>query len=143
MSPQENQAIVRRLFDEIFNKGNFAVADEIIAGDYQDHSPLPAPESGPQGFKMRAQMLRAAFVSQVVFGPFLADGDLVAFTWGLTGVHDGAFVGIAPTGKQVSLSGINVERLAGGKIVEHWSQFDLVGLLRQMEATSLPRPGGG
>ena len=79
--------------------------------------------------------LCSAFVEEALFGVFLAENDLVAFTWTFQGVHRGTFAGIAATGKKVTLSGINVKRLENGKIVEHWSHFDLAGLLKQMNAT--------
>jgi predicted ester cyclase len=87
-------------------------------------------------------MLRAAFVEQATFGDFLTDGDFVAFPWQATGTHKGAFAGVAPTGKQVTLNGINIERFRDGKVVEHWSQFDTVGLLRQMGALPPPQKPG-
>lgn len=139
MSSEENKALTHRLFDEEFNKGNPAVIDEIIAADYQDHSALPAPAPGPEGFKKRAEMLRAAFAPKMTFGNFLAEGDLVAFTWTMSGIHQGVFANVPPTGKPVTVHGINVERFQDGKIVEHWSQFDAVGLMRQIGG--LPAPG--
>ena len=136
MSAAENKAIVRRLFDEGFNKGNVQLANEIIAPDYVDYSPIPAPMPGPEGFAKRMAGLRAAFVQEAVFGVFLAEDDLVAFTWTFSGVHNGPFAGVPPTRRKVTLSGINVERLKDGRIVEHWSQFDLAGLMRQITADS-------
>jgi predicted ester cyclase len=136
MTPEENKAIVRGLFDELFNKGNSEAANEVISSDYVDHSPIPAPMSGPEGFAKRTVALRSAFVQVAEFGVFLAEGDLVAFTWTFKGVHNGPFAGLEPTGKQVTLSGINVERMKEGKIVEHWSQFDLAGLMRQIQSPS-------
>jgi len=132
MSTEENKAIVRRLFDEGFNKGNVEAANEIIAADYIDHSPIPAPMPGPEGFAKRMSALRTAFVQEAVFGVFLAEDDLVAFTWTFNGVHNGTFAGVFATGRQVTLSGINVERLKDRKIVEHWSHFDLAGLVKQI-----------
>ena len=136
MSAAENKAIVRRLFDEGFNKGNVQLANEIIAPDYVDYSPIPAPMPGSEGFAKRMAGLRAAFVQEAVFGVFLAEDDLVAFTWTFSGVHNGPFAGVPPTRRKVTLSGINVERLKDGRIVEHWSQFDLAGLMRQITADS-------
>ncbi|MBX3195011.1 MAG: ester cyclase [Microbacteriaceae bacterium] len=122
---------IRRFFDAGFNRGEF-LASEYVADDYVDHSPLPAPKPGAEGFGMRMQALRTAFVDEAVFGVFAAEGDLVAFTWEFRGVHRGAFAGVEPTGRTVSLAGINVERVRDGLIVEHWSQFDLAGLMRQL-----------
>lgn len=131
--PEANSARIRRFFDAGFNTGEVDTA-EYVAADYIDHSPIPAPGPGPDGFAKRMAALRAAFVDTATFGAFLAEDDLVAFTWEFSGVHRGAFAGVDPTGKQVSLAGINVERVADGKIVEHWSQFDLAGLVRQLNS---------
>jgi predicted ester cyclase len=124
---------IRHFFDAGFNRGEI-LAVEHVADGYVDHSPIPAPQPGPVGFGMRMEALRAAFVDEAEFGVFVAQGDLVAFTWEFRGVHNGAFAGVPATGRTVTLPGINVERLAGGKIVEHWSQFDLAGLMRQLTA---------
>jgi steroid delta-isomerase-like uncharacterized protein len=134
MSTAENKNLVRRMFDEAFNQGNTSFIYEMVAPDYVDHSPIPAPAPGPEGFAKRTMALRSAFVQEALFGVFLAENDLVAFTWMFQGVHQGTFAGIAATGKNVTLSGINVERLENGKIVEHWSHFDLAGLLKQLNA---------
>jgi len=134
MSIDENKAIVRRMFDEAFNMGNTSFVNEVVAADYIDHSPIPAPASGAEGFAKRTDVLRAAFVEEAVFGVFLAEGDLVAFTWTFNGTHKRIFAGIPATGKKVTLSGINVERLKDGKIVEHWSHFDLAGLIKQISS---------
>ena len=120
------------MFDEAFNKGNTSLINEVFAPGYVDHSPIPAPVPGPEGFAKRSVALRGAFVEEALFGVFLADNDLVALTWTINGVHHGTFAGIAATGKKVILSGINVERFENGKIVEHWSQFDLASLMKQM-----------
>jgi len=87
------------MFDEAFNKGNTDPIYELIAADYIDHSPIPAPAPGPHGFAKRTAALRAAFVQEAEFGVFLAEGGLVAFTWTFNGVHNGPFAGIPATGK--------------------------------------------
>ena len=134
MSTNENKAAVRRMFDEAFNLGNTSFINEMVAADYIDHSPMPAPAPGPEGFAQRTTILRTAFVEEVEFGEFLAEGDLVAFTWNFAGVHKGVFAGVPATGRKVTLAGINFERLKEGKIIEHWSQFDLVGLMKQINS---------
>jgi predicted ester cyclase len=131
--PNQNADCIRRFFDDGFNRGEINAAD-YLADDYVDHSPIPAPALGRAGFVMRMEGLRAAFVDTATFGAFVAQDDLVAFTWEFNGVHRGPFAGVAPTGRAVTLAGINVERLEKGFIVEHWSQFDLAGLVRQLTA---------
>jgi steroid delta-isomerase-like uncharacterized protein len=135
MSTEENKVIVHRMFDEAFNRGETSFVNEVVSPEYIDHSPIPAPVPGPEGFAKRTAALRAAFVQEVVFGVFVAEGDLVAFTWTFIGVHHGTFAGVPATGKPVTLSGINVERLKAGKIIEHWSQFDLAGLMKQINGS--------
>jgi predicted ester cyclase len=132
MTAEDNKSNTRNLFDQLFNQGNPSKVDEMIAPDYVDHSALPPPAPGPDGFKMRARMLSSAFSPKMTFGPFLAEGDLIAFTWSMKGTHQGKFAGAEPTGAEISIDGINIERFQDGKIVEHWSQFDLAGLLRQI-----------
>jgi predicted ester cyclase len=138
MTNQVNKSLTMRLFDQVFNHGNPDVIDEIVGADYVDHSSLPAPAPGIDGFKKRTQMLRAAFAPAMAMDSFSAEGDLVAFAWTMRGVHQGMFANTPPTGRSISVSGINIERFKDGKIVEHWSQFDALGLLRQIGA--LPSP---
>lgn len=132
-SPDDNRARVRHLFVAGFGGEELPIAD-FVAESYVDHSPIRAPAPGSAGFAQRMAMLRAAFVDEVHFGVFVAEDDLVAFTWEFAGVHRAPFAGIPPTGRAVTLAGINVERLADGRIVEHWSQFDLAGLVASLKA---------
>ncbi|MEW6086371.1 MAG: ester cyclase [Chloroflexota bacterium] len=132
MSTEENKKLVQRLFDEAFNQQNSSPIHELVAAEYVDHSAIPAPAPGAEGFKKRVEMLRAAFAPKMSFGEFLAENDLVAFSWTMDGVHQGVFAGVQPTGKQIKVSGINIERMKDEKIVEHWSHFDLAGLMKQI-----------
>jgi steroid delta-isomerase-like uncharacterized protein len=134
MSTEENKVVVHRMFDDALNKGNTSLINEVFAPGYVDHSPLPAPVPGPEDFAKRLVALRGGFVEEALFGEFFAENDLVAFTWTFNGVHHGTFAGLAATGKKLTLSGINVERVENGKIVEHWSQYDLAGLMKQMSS---------
>jgi predicted ester cyclase len=112
----DNVTIVRRIFEEAFNQGNVDVVDDLVDPDVIDHSRFKAPAPGAQGFKLRIAGLRQAFpdVHMAVENLF-ADGDMVAFTWTITGTQDGPLGGVAPTGKPVSVTGINIERVADGK----------------------------
>jgi steroid delta-isomerase-like uncharacterized protein len=140
MSVEDNKARTRRMFDDEFNQGRPETVDEVLAEDYVDHSALPAPAPGREGFKKRAAMLRAAFAPVMEFGSFVVEGDYVAFTWTMTGTHQGSFAGVPASGKPIKVTGINVERFQGDRIVEHWSQFDSLGLMRQIGA--IPAAGG-
>ena len=71
----------------------------------------------------------------------LADGDKVATRWTATGTHTGELMGIPPTGKQVTVTGMDINRLVGGKIVEHWGEFDQMGMMQQLGVVPAPEHG--
>ena len=132
MSTQDNLALVQRWFNEVFTQGNLSVADEIFAADYVNHDPTGWPQ-GPQGAKAAASAYRAGY-SDLAFTieDQIADGDRVATRWTAHGTHDGELYGVPPTGKKVTVTGISIERVAGGKIAETWVNFDALGMLQQL-----------
>ena len=135
MSSEQNKAIVRRAFEEPW-KGNLDVLDELLASDYVGHDPAsPEPLRGPEGVKEFISTYRAAFPdARVTVEQQLAEGDLVATRWSGRGTHDGELMGIQPTGKQVTVSGLTISRLFGGKIVEEYQNWDTFGMLKQLDA---------
>jgi steroid delta-isomerase-like uncharacterized protein len=135
MSIESNKAVARRFFEELFGKGNLAVADEIIALDYVDRSPgaLPGLPSGLEGAKMFVTVYRNAFPDiKFTIDEQIADGDKVVTRWTATGTHKGELAGIPPTGKSATVTGIGVDRIVNGKIGESWGLFDQFGMLQQL-----------
>ena len=133
MSTQENKAVVRRIFDDIYNQGNLAAVDEIFAADYVDHSAPPGFPSGLDSFKQSFGMFRAAFPDiHVAVEDVIADGDKVVVRLTFSGTHTGALMGIPPTGKFVTITGIAIDRIKNGKVVEHWVNRDDLGMLQQL-----------
>jgi steroid delta-isomerase-like uncharacterized protein len=134
MSTEENKALARRVIEQMFNEGNLDVADELLALDYVDHDPsLPEDVHGPEGFKQYVGMYRAAFPDlHVQIEDQLAEGDRVATRWTGTGTHDGELAGIAPTGKRVTVPGMEIVRIANGRLVEGWEGYDSGTLMRQL-----------
>ena len=130
-----NVAIARRFF-EAWVGGDAAALDEVVAPDYVFHDPAdPDTPPGPAGAKAMAAGFRAAFADmRPVEEDYVAGGDKVVYRWRLRVTHRGAFAGVPPTGRAVELSGIEIVRLAGGRIVEHWDEIDALGLLRQLGA---------
>ena len=132
----ENEAIVRRAFDEIA-QGELAVADEIIATGFVRHDlggNFP-DVTGPEGVKRLISGLRAAFPDiQTTVEDVISGGDRVVVRFTAQATHEGQFQGIAPTGKRVSWAGINVYRVANGQIQETWQLADTWGLMRQLGA---------
>jgi steroid delta-isomerase-like uncharacterized protein len=141
MSADENKALNRRLVEEGFSKGDMAVLDELIAVDCIDHAGAPAFPSGVEGVKQFFTMFRGAFPDLgYTIEDMIAEGDMVVTRNHWQGMHQGPFLGIPPTGKQVTVSGIDVTRWAGGKAVEHWANQDTLGLLQQLGVVPEPEP---
>lgn len=138
---EENMAVVRRVIDEAWNKGNLEVLNELVAASYVGHDPnIPHPSCGPEGFKESVMTARTTFAGfQMTVEDLVAAGDRVAGRITLRGTHSGALAGLPPTGKSVEFSGMFVRRLENGQLVEGWGLTDLFGLLRQISA--IPTPG--
>ena len=134
MSTEENKALARRVLEEMFNKGNLDAADELLASDYVDHDPaMPEDIRGPEGFKQYVGAFRSAFSDlHVEIEDQIAEEDKVVTRWTGTGTHNGEFVGIVPTGNRVTLPGMEIVRISGGKLAEGWEGYDSMNLMRQL-----------
>jgi predicted ester cyclase len=140
-SAEENKALARRWFEDLFNAGNLEVADEIIAPDHVNHDPtLPDIPPGPEGQKQVVNLYRSAFTNaHISIEEQLAEGDSVVTRGTGSGTHQGELMGVAPTGKQVRITGIIINRLSDGKIAESWTNYDALGVMRQIGA--IPEAG--
>lgn len=134
MSIEHNKQVVRRLFDEVFNQGNLLVINDIIAVDALGHDATSAePKRGIESIRQVAVLFRNTFPDAEYFlDDLLAEGDRVAARWRLVGHHQGEFMGVPPTGREVKVSGIIIYRLADRKIVQYWGVFDTLALMRQI-----------
>ena len=141
VSAEENKAVARRWFEDLFNQGNLEVADEIIASDHVYHDPtLPDIPPGPEGQKQVVNLYRSAFTNaHISVEDQIAEGDRVATRWTGSGTHQGELIGVAPTGNQVTITGISINRISGGKIEESWTNYDALGMMQQIGAA--PEPG--
>jgi steroid delta-isomerase-like uncharacterized protein len=139
MAGEDLKAVARREL-EIFATGNLDIADEIIAPDYVGHDPAqPEPTRGPAGVKEAAAGYRAAFPDlTVTVEQQVAEGDTVVTRWTATGTHEGELFGIAPTGKQATVTGISVERVVDGKVVEDHTNWDTYGMMVQLGVIPTP-----
>ena len=129
-----NTDIVRR-FEEAFNASDMATIDELTTSDLVDHNPLPDQKPGRDGFKDAIAFYNASFPNTTVDLHHIIDGgDFVTTVWTVAGAHEGEFLGVPPTGKHVEVEGMNVYRLADGKVTDVWTQFDGLGLMQQIGA---------
>jgi len=136
MSAQANKALVRRFFDEVCNGLKLDVADSLFAASHIYHDPIIRAESGPEGIKRVVSPRPPAFteVHWTVDDMVAAERDLVVTRWTGSGVHTNEVMGIPPTGKRVTVSGVWIHRIAGGRIAESWNIWDGIGMVRQLGA---------
>jgi steroid delta-isomerase-like uncharacterized protein len=130
---EANKGLVRRLFDEPINKGNFSVADEILSADYVHREPTIGEKRGRSGYRELVTMYRNAFPDvKVTIDEQIAEGDKVVTRFTSTGTHRGELFGAAPTGKRITIQGVFITRIANGKVVEDIVVYDALGMLRQL-----------
>ena len=139
MSKEANLAVLGK-FAEAVNKGNFDLFREAVAADCVDHDPGPGQGPGPEGYRQYFSGLREAFPDlSVAPDTLVADEESLAFAYTMTGTHRGVLMGIAPTGKKVSIRGLQISKFRDGKMVERWGSSDQLGMLQQLGVTQLPK----
>jgi len=139
--PEDNKTIVRRIYTEIINRGNLALADTLVAPSYVYHGPGGLEMRGPEGFKQVVTMYRSAFPDlNLTIEDIVEAGDKVVTRWTGRGTHKGNLGNLAATGRTATVTGILISRLSNGKLVEDHESFDEVGMLRQLGVTTIPAP---
>ncbi len=138
MSAEQNKAIVRQAYDAI-NRNDLDALDEMVASDVTDHDPAPGQGPGLEGVKDYFSWLHAAFPDvHMDVEDMIAEGDKVVARISVSGTHQGEFMGIAPTGNRVTITGIDILRITDGKVVEHWGKFDDLGMMQQLGVMEQP-----
>jgi len=132
-SAEQNKALVRRFYEEI-DKGNIQVLDELVAEDYQDHNPPPFPGLGVgrEGLKQAFKIFLDATPGYHRIEDQIAEGDKVVTRMTSVGKHEGDLPGAPRTGNELQMTSITIHRIADGKLVEKWSEKDVMGFLRQI-----------
>lgn len=138
MSSAANLAALERMA-ECVNTGNLDALDDVIAADAIDHDPAPDQQPGPEGFKEFFGTLRGAF-PDLKLAPVtvVCDDEHVAMAYTITGTHEGEFMGIAATGKQISARGCEIVRFRDAKVIERWGSSDEIGIMTQLGLTVEP-----
>ena len=134
MPEQEHKELIRRFYEEVWDRGNLDVCDEVFAPGYERHDfRSTEPVSGPEGQKQIAADFRAAFPDlHFVVDLLVAEDDYVVGRWTATGVHSCRWGTVEPTGRSVRFSGANIFRFESGKVVEIWTHRDDLGLREQL-----------
>jgi len=130
----ETKAIARRFLEEAFNSGNLDVVDELVAPEFVNNdAALPEPAVGIEAAKASITGYREAFPDlRLAIEQQLAEGEYVTTRWNARGTHQGALLGMAPTGKQATVTGITIDRIVDGRFVESWTNWDTLGLMQQL-----------
>ena len=135
MSTEENKAIARRIQEEFWDQKNLGVADELLAPTYVDHvagSP-PGVPPGPGGYKQSASAYFTAFPDvHITVEHQIAEGDMVVTRWKSHATHTGSLFGMPATNKSTSVTGITIDHIVNGKLVESWTEFDNLGSMQKL-----------
>ena len=140
MSTEDNKALMRRWLEEVMNAQQLEAVDEVFAPTFVDHGALPDQPPGPAGIKWFLTMIWTAFPDwRYSIEDLIAEGDKVVARVTVYGTHQGNFLSIPATGTPVTMTEIQIVRVAFGQIVDMWANVDLFGLLQQLGA--VPPPG--
>jgi steroid delta-isomerase-like uncharacterized protein len=135
MSSNEVKAVVRRFFEDAWNKKNLSAVDELFAADFVSRSPLPGVAPDREGLKQWIAGAASAFPDiQFTIDDQVAEGHTVTTRWTSRGTHEGEFMGIPATGKAVTVTGISINRVIDGKIQDTWVEWSALGLMQQLGA---------
>ena len=139
--PDANKALVRRFFEEVWSTGDLSLRDEFLGADYRGHMAGAEQPIDRDGWTGWFQGFRTAFPdARFTVEDLIAEGDRVAARLTMRGTHLGPMNGVPATGRAVVVTGMSIERVANGRIVEGWNQNDALGLLGQLGL--LPPPPG-
>jgi steroid delta-isomerase-like uncharacterized protein len=139
---EQNKQVALRFTEQIWNNGNLDQIGEFVATNHKNHPTASAPDFGQglQAFSQLVSMYRTAFPdTKLTIEDQIAEGDLVVTRWTASGTHRGELFGVPPTGNQVKVTGIFIDRISDGKIVESWGEYDALGMMQQVGA--IPAPG--
>ncbi len=139
MSESENVELFRRVTLGAFGDGDMSVIDECLTDDFQEHEPAPGVRPGREGVKDITNMIRTAFPDlRIRIDDSFGVGDQVCARTTWTGTNTGSFMGQPATGRSATWEAIDVIRVRGDRIAEHWGQMDMMGVLTQIGMMQMP-----
>jgi len=137
---EQNKDVARRIYEEVLNKRDLSLLDELVRQDYIEHDPLPGQGEGLDGVRDRYSMLIEGLDPRFTIEDEIAEGDRVVVRWTNSGTHVGEFLGVPATNRPFSVAGIDIYRVQDGKLAEHWHVVDMYAQLIQLGL--LPAPQG-
>ena len=134
MSSEQNKQNARRIFEEVMNRGNLQLINELVADDYRLREPEGLP-AGREGMLTLVQAYRTAFPDlRTTVEEMIAEGDTVAVRWSGMGTQSGTFMGLPPSGQRAQVKAISWLRFKNGRVAEEWSEMSGLGMPQQMAA---------
>ena len=130
---EANKAVIRRVVEEVVNKHDLSVLSELYP-DCVYRTPATGELRGEAHRKFIASVLAAFPDCQETITDQVAEGDKVVTRWTFTGTHKGTFMDVPPTGKRITITGMCIDRIVNGKIVEEWEEWDALGMMHQLGA---------
>ena len=139
MSTDDKKRLVKRFVDEVFALGRLETIDELVAPDFVDHEEFPGLTSDRDGVKQFFTMFKSAFPDgRFDVEDLIEEGDKMVVRATIRGTHRGVFIGIPPTGKQITVTSIDILRIRDGQAIEHWGVTDMAAMLTQLGV--MPEP---
>ena len=133
MSIEESKQLIRRFYTEVVGGGDYSNLDNFVAANYVDHNATEVNGRGPEVVRTHLEAIRMTLPDFTIqIEDIFAEGDHVITRVTGRGTHLGEWMGIKPTGREVRLKGINIDRVDRGRIAEHWGEADTIGMLAQM-----------
>lgn len=133
-SAENNVTLVKQLFEQVWNKGNLSLANDLLAPDFVDHNVLPGTPDGREGFSTGVNMIRSAFPDiQFSLDQIVVEDDRLALRLTGVGTHKGDFMGISPTGKKITLGSMTFFHIKNGKIADRWGISDIPRVMQQLQ----------
>jgi steroid delta-isomerase-like uncharacterized protein len=136
---EDNKALMRRFYDEVVAQGNVDLIDDMLAEDFVEHEEFPGITPDRAGVKQFFTMLRAAYPDiRMTAEDLIAEGDKVVARISITGTHQGEFMGVPATGKQITVPAVDIVQFRDGKATAHWGVTD--GLTWMQQLGAIPEP---
>lgn len=130
---KQNKEICKRFFDELHDKGNFDIIDELVHPNVISHDPFPGQPKGSEGVRSTMNIFRTAFPDlKLIHNDMIAEDDRVMIKFTATGTHQAKFMNIPATNKKIAYEEVVILRLKDGQITEHWAVADAMALLQQL-----------
>jgi len=128
----ENEAVVRRFYEQMNNERKNELADELFTADHQFHDPQVPGGVGPAAMAETVAAYQEGVDGHWAIEEIFSTGDRVVVRWTGSGTHVGIINGIPPTGRKISVDAITIHRMADNKIAETWEVWDTLGFLQQL-----------